>query len=485
MSVRKSLGWSVSQQIWTYVLFLINMVVNARLLSPEEIGVFVLALSVHMILHATREMGVTHYLIREKDLPEQKIAATVLVSTVLAFTLGLIVFLIRGPMAAWFETPGLADVLVFVAITLWIFPFEHASAALVRRDMRFKATHHIAIFSKFVSVAVTLFLAWIGFSYMALAWGLLTEAILRAILFSYVEQRPWRIGPATAGVRKVIDFGGWTTSGSIIHVMALESEKFILGLTMGVGATGLYDRASRLPYMLRQALMISLGRVFLSAFARDIHAGVAIGPKTSALLGMTSGVLWPIFLILALIPDTFVLVVFGPQWTEVARLLPWLLLAQAIWCLLPQLEQILMPFGRVRLYFGARVVQAVVMIGCTVIAVPYGLLAFAQATAIAATIVMVFNWMVMKDMMDVPFAQLSGIHIRSAIASVIAAAPVALWVWADGSNYWVLIGALVLVPPLWALGLYLTRHLLATEVRRMLVTRRANRGEKPTSDQAL
>lgn len=472
MSVRKSLGWSVSQQLWTYVLFLINMVVNARLLSPEEIGVFVLALSVHMILHATREMGVTHYLIREKDLPDQKIAATVLVSTVLALSLGLIVFLIRNWVAGLFDTPGLADVLVFVAATLWIFPFEHASAALIRRDMRFREMHHIVIFAKLLAVVATIYLAWMGFSYMALAWGLLIEAIVRAILFSTIEQRPWRVGPGFKGARAVINFGGWTTGGSLIHVMAMESEKFILGLAMGVGATGLYDRASRLPYMLRQALTMSLGRVFLSAFARDIHDGVAIGPKSSALVGMTSGVLWPIFVILALIPDTFVLVVFGPQWLEAAPLLPWLLLAQGLWCLLPQLEQILMPFGKVRLYFGARVVQAIVMIGCVLIAVPYGLLAFAQATAVAAAIVMVFNWVVMRNLMDIPFAQLSGIHIRSAVTAAIAAAPVAAWVWMDGS-YIALVGALILVAPLWAFGLYITRHLLATEVRRVLANRRA------------
>ena len=473
MSLRKSLGWSVSQQLWTYVLFLINMVVNARLLSPEEIGVFVLALSVHMILHATREMGVTHYLIREKDLPDDKIAATVLVSSVLAFILGLIVFVIRNWTAGLFDTPGLADVLMFVALTLWIFPFEHASAALIRRDMRFREMHHIVIFAKLVAVVATIYLAWVGFSYMALAWGLLLEAVVRAALFSYVEQRPWRIGPGLKGVRKVINFGGWTTSGSIIHVVSMESEKFILGLMMGVGATGLYDRASRLPYMLRQALTMSLGRVFLSAFARDIHAGRAIGPKSSALIAMVSGVMWPLFLVLALIPETFVLVAFGSQWLEAAALLPWLLLAQGIWCLLPQLEQILMPFGKVRLYFWARVVQAVIMIGAALLAVPYGLVIFAQATAVAAAIVMIFNWVVMRDVMDVPFVQLAGIHIRSAITALITAAPVALWVWFDGSSL-MLVVALIAAVPLYGAGLYLTGHLLALEVKRTLAARKQN-----------
>lgn len=475
MSIRRSLVWSLSQQINMYILFFVNMVVTARLLTPEEVGIFVVALSANMVLQSMREMGVTHYLIREPEITNAKISTTFMISIAFAGILGLAMFLLRHTIAGIFDSPEVAQVLVIVAITIWIFPLEHPAQALMRREMRFKALHHISISSKLISVVLTIILAMNGFSYMSLAYGMLTEAACRALMIASVENRHLRTRPTTKHWRTILKFGGWTTGASLANTLATEGEKFLAGALLNLAAAGIYDRSSRLPQLLRQALVTSLGRVFISAFAVDVRAGRSIGSKVEALCASTCGVLWPLFFIMSLLAEPLVALLFGPNWGQVATLLPWILAGQAVLALLPQPDQVLVPHGAVRRLFVLRLMQVIVTLSIVTLTAPLGLETFAKATLVGAMIVVSMNWLALRKWIDVSLTRMAQLHLKSAMTSVFTVLPVSVAVLLEGPSY-MIITALVLTPVFWLAGLYLTKHILSSEIenaRRALRARRA------------
>lgn len=470
MTLRRSLFWSLSQQFGMMVLQTTNMVVIARLLTPEEIGVFIIALSIVTILQALREMGLTNYLIHVREVTDTTIRATFGMSIALCMVLGLALWLTRHQLEAWIGTPGLAQVLAPVVLVILIFPVEQPAMALIRREMRFEALHHITIASKLIAVGTSIGLALMGFSTMALVYGMLAEAVVRMVLLAWAEPRHLRLGPSLRGWKPLLSFGAWTSGASLAGQATVESSKLMVGAILGAGPTALFDRAIRIPAMIRMALFMPLGRVLLSSFSEDLRQGRDIGPKAERLTTVMSGIVWPVFAVLAVLSEEVVLLMLGPQWTQSAVILPWLLLAQSVLALLPQPDQILVPFGHVRRLFSLRIFQLMMSLATSYVALQWGLEVFAMTRTFESSVLIIVAWFAISPYIGVGLRRLVVGHLKSAVVAAVTVLPVAAWKFAgigDGSIA-VLVGLMVLATSLGLLVMIALRHPLGEEVQRAL-----------------
>lgn len=479
MTLRRSLFWSLSQQFGMMVLQTTNMVVIARLLTPEEIGVFIIALSIVTILQALREMGLTNYLIHVREVTDTTIRATFGMSIALCAVLGAALWLMRDTLEAWIGAPGLAQVLAPVVLVILIFPVEQPAMALIRREMRFEALHHITITSKLIAVATSIGFALMGFSTMALVYGMLAEAVVRMVLLAWVEPRHLRLGPSLRGWKPLFSFGAWTSGASLAGQATVESSKLLVGAILGAGPTALFDRAIRIPAMIRMALFMPLGRVLLSSFSEDLRQGRDIGPKAERLTTVMSGIVWPVFAVLAVLSEEVVLLMLGPQWSQSAMILPWLLLAQSVLALLPQPDQILVPFGHVRRLFNLRIFQLVTSLVTSYVALQWGLEVFAMTRSFESSVLIIVAWFAISPYMGVGLGRLLQGHLKSLLIAAITVLPVAAWKFAEvgEGSIPVLIGLMVLATGLGLGAMIALRHPLGEEVQRALywiARRRAN-----------
>ena len=87
-SIKKALTFSSAGQYIVQVFGIIGTVLYSRLLSPEEIGYFVVGMGVFSILNEIRSLGVGQYLSRESHLPElmkEQVFGTCLSTTIITF----------------------------------------------------------------------------------------------------------------------------------------------------------------------------------------------------------------------------------------------------------------------------------------------------------------------------------------------------------------------------------------------------------------
>ncbi len=474
MTLRRSLFWSLSQQFGMMTLQLVNMVVIARLLTPEEIGVFIIALSIVMILQALREMGLTNYLIRAPELRDETIRATFGMSIALCLMLAAALFALRHPLENWINTPGLAAVLGPVVLVILIFPIEQPAMALIRREMRFDVLARISMGAKLLGVITSIALALMGLSTMALVWGLLADAVLRMVLLSRAEPRHLRLGPSIRGWRPLLSFGAWTSGASLAGQAAVQGNKILLGALLGVGPTAFFDRAVRIPGMVRMGLFIPLGRVLLSSFSEDLRQGRDIGPKVERVTAITTGMIWPTFTVLALLSEEIVALMLGQQWGPSAQILPWLLLAQAMPSMLPQPDQILVPYGHVRRLFILRFWLLAQTLFISYVALTWTieglsqLEVFAMFSPVTSILTTLSIWLAIRPYMGSGLGRIARGHLKSALMALATAAPVAAWKFGNlGDGSYVLLVLLMLLAALMGLGAgFAVNHPLTTEIRR-------------------
>lgn len=466
MSTRKSLAWSFSQQFGQKGLQFLASIVIARLLTPDEVGVFAIAMAAQALISSLREFGVGSYLIREEELNDDKIRTAFGIWLAVSWSLGLFVLLVRGPLATLYDTPGIADVMILLSISFFITPFGQPANALLTREMRFDVLHHIALTTTVASIATSITLAALGFSYMALAWGMVAGVVVRALLLIAVRPDHLKLLPGFRYWRDVVQFGGYLTGASLAGTVNTEGVKFVLGGLITPGTLALFERAVQIPSLARQSLFGPLGRVLFPTFSKDIREGHSIGPAVVKLVAAQTVIIWPTFLTIGLLAEPVVVFLFGENWRVAGEILPYILFAQALLPLLPQLEQILVPYGEVRRLFWLRMVLMVSNIGLAVAGAIHSLELFAMLRPVETSIAVTLIYLAIRHLWQVEPGQIHPIYARAVMVSLISAVPAAVVrvIWADAVPIWALLVVAASAPVLWLLGIYLTNHPLRKEI---------------------
>jgi len=473
VSLRTSIAWTFSEQTLQQLLQLASAVIIARLLTPEELGVFALAYAAAAVLTALRTFGVGNYLIREHKLNREKIRSAFAVMLVMSWSLGLLLFFGRHFIADLYGRPSIAEVMALLALSFAIAPFGEPARALLTREMRFRALHNIGLTSAAVGTALSIALAYAGYSYMALAWGLLATSSLSTLLVMLANPGYALLRPSIAYCREITHFGGLLSLTSLIGTANTEGVRFILGGFMGPASLAQFNRAAQVPNVFRQGIFQPIGRVLTPAWSADIRNGRSIGPAAEKLVALNTVLTWPVFLALSFVSVPFITLVFGENWRPAGEIFPWLLLSQGIMVALPQPEQVLVPHGRIGRVFRVRVLAAVFSVATATYGASLGLEAFAISRCVAAAFFLAVTYFAIRSFIDFGLRRFGVRYLRSAGVAILAAIPAAAFRFTehDSMNLLELLVVIAACGLLWLLGIAVTRHFVWGEL--MIVARRA------------
>lgn len=470
MSPRKSLAWSFSLQFGQYIIGFAGSVVVAHLLTPHEMGIFALAMSATYLLSSLQQVGIGDYLIREPVLTEDKIRTTFGVTVLVSWALGTVLFLSRGWVAEIYHAPGISAVLSLLAINFCISPLGQIAGALLTRDMRFDILHNIGVTSAFVGTATGVALVAMGFSYMGLAWGLLVTGLVRVLLLFWVRPQHVALLPSLSRWREIVHFGGYLTGTSIAGTLNVDGVKFILAGAINPAAVALFERSVQIPSLVRQGLFAPIGRVLLPTFSKSIRDGKPIGPGVRATIAASTVIVWPVFLSVGILSTPIIVLLFGDNWRVAGEIMPYILLGNALLPMLPQPENILIPHGRVKRLFKVRAATAILSLAVTAAAAHYGLQWFAKSRVLIDTLYILSVFMATAPYLEISAAALSLEYLRASAVAILCAIP-ALWYRryvGDNLSVPYLLGIIATSGALWLIGIVMTRHILATEIFRLI-----------------
>lgn len=436
-------------------------------------GVFVLAMSVAAVLTSLRTFGVGTYLIREPDLDLSKIRSAFGVMLLVSWSLGIALYLGRQVVADFYERPGIAAVMAVLALSFVVSPFGAPALSLMTREMRFRTLHNIGLVSSVVGTLLSVVLAYLGHSSMALAWGLLATTFLHSTFcLLAVPDRGW-LRPSLAHWRQIVSFGGTLSLGSLVSTVNSEGIKFVLGAFMTPAGVAQFSRAAQIPSIFRQGIFAPVSRVLTPVWSEDIRNGRSIGPSAEKLVAVNTVLAWPAFLVMGLIAEPFIALVFGENWRPAGEIFPWILLSNAILTLLPQPEQVLIPHGKAGAILRIRSQAAVFSLGVGAYGASLGLEAFAISRVAAACFLMILAFLSMRYLLDVSLRRFAACYLRAALVALLVAVPAAVFYF-NGRSSMTLMELLVIIAScavLWLLGIVVTRHFVWGELQ--LVARRA------------
>lgn len=176
--IRIAFAFSLLQRYIELAIQVGSMIVLARLIPPDEFGVFVAGAAVLALAAAVGEFGQRDYLIQERELTRERRAAalglSISVSAACALAIGGALLLLPASVV----DDQLRPVVLVLIMVLLARPFKIAATALLQREMRFGPVCAIGALEAGTSAIVAISLAVLGFGAMALAWGALAGALV-------------------------------------------------------------------------------------------------------------------------------------------------------------------------------------------------------------------------------------------------------------------------------------------------------------------
>lgn len=314
MSFRRSIGVVGLTQIITFSLGLANVVIVSRLLSPEEIGLFSVAVSVLGFAHIVREFGVGHYLVQAANVGPSQLRAAFTVAIISAWSVAGLIFLFRFPMAEFYGDDGIQEILFLIGINFLVLPLGTPVLALMKRDRKFGQLALITIVGTFVQTGVTVAAAFAGESYLSMAWGSLATALSTVVMLQFMRPADTLIMPAFTGIREVLRFGSITSLSSIVEQFGRSAPDLIFGRTLGFAEVAFYSRGVGVTRMIVERINALVRVVHFPTFAADLRKGQDAAELYIKVTDYLVVVTVPLLAVLAILSDSLILFMFGAQW---------------------------------------------------------------------------------------------------------------------------------------------------------------------------
>lgn len=475
MTVRRAAAWSLAAQYTTFAIqFAASVIISRFFLLPADVGLFSIALAAAMVISIFQDMGITRFVSGQPEMRHDAIGDYAAVAVAIGWAVAALVALCAPMLARFFGEPALAGLLVLIAASYLIAPFAIVPAALLVREMDFRALFRVNAGSALMGSGVAVVLAWQGFGAAALAWGVLATALARTgIALAHRPVRP-RVPQSMATIRPMLNFSSSSFVLSASAAIGMRSQDLIVGRLLGVVSTGLFSRAGALAGQLSSLVTGAISSVFYPAFARKRDAGAPLGAPYLHLVACNTALNWAAMVGLAVAAEPIVLLLYGENWAEVAPLLRWMAIGEMLFVAIPLQMDVPILLGRIRTLIWINLLDTVAAIALLTLACLWGL----EAAALSRIAYGLVWWSIYANfqsrLLGFRIADLLAIYARSALCAFAAGLPLLIAAWLGWKGAGLGFGGLVLLSCsgalTWLAAIALTRHPAWDEVRLAFAT---------------
>lgn len=468
MSIRRSILFSSFSQYLLKVIGFVNVIVMARLLTPEELGIYAIAGSVVLIASELKLMGTTSYLVREKEISLQKVQSGIGLSILFSWGLGATLALSSIWLGNFFETPELTTLFQILALNFLFAPFSSVTTSILSRQLKFEKILIVSVLTEISRFVASIAFVLYGLSYIGLAWGILVGSLVEFCLLA--KMRPalasWK--PSFIGLKPIFSFGVYSSLTNLLARFDANTPDLIIGKLGTSAQVAFFSRGVGFLTFLTQLITSGIWPVVLPYLSDVNREGGNIKDAYTRANLLLGGLCWPILAVAGILSYPIIMLLFGEQWKESVPLVSILTIwgvFRIIHCLSPQL---LIIMHRERLMLVKQVCLFCATIVLVYFAFPFGLMMVAWAMACVGVLDFIISSIVVYFTIKLSFFSFIGAMWKN-IVLVFTCFMTAFTLTLFIDIYLIppvlsllIIGPLVLIT--WFTTLYLIKHPLLVEI---------------------
>jgi lipopolysaccharide exporter len=378
----RAVQWNYVGTIGRALAQVVSLVALARLLGPEPTGLFGYALLLISFVALAVEMGLGAALVQAAKLSREQLASVASRLLLVASCATVMLMLLADEIATTlFETPESAPVLRAIAPSLIVSALSIPAAALLRRELNFRALTLIGLASYvFGYIVVGIGVAFAGGGVWSLVAAWYAQSITACIAMQYRVRGSFALGnpmhlPGLTG------FGGIITFTYLLNWVIDSATPFVIGRTFGASSLGAFNVANNLVRTPANHLVTNLQSVLLPASALVQNNLSALRRAYLTALSGVAIIAIPMFGVCSALSHLVIHAVLGERWVVAEPLLTPLALAMIPHSLMAIAGPVLSGAGRPEAELRIQAFVAILLVAALFAASTYGLLALVWVVA--------------------------------------------------------------------------------------------------------
>ena len=313
--------WGASGSAAQLALQLGIQVILARLLGPEQYGLFAMA-AVVILLSTFFTISLAYGLIQKRTVTDEDVRFVNFWQLSVGAAVAIAVFLLADPAAGFFNEPRVAPLIRAMSIVCLLQAAASPSANLLTRDLDFKSIYLAGIASYAVGYGlVGIPLAISGYGVNALVMAFITQTLLSLALLYGCKRHVLGFVTWHRDAYALWSYGFTVFATNINNCVLLHLSRVVVGRLFPSAAMGLYAISYNFVLQLAGAVMGTVQPPLFSASSRVQDDVARLRAVFLKLLAATTLLAAPIFVGMAVVPDTLMLALYGQEWGESAPLL--------------------------------------------------------------------------------------------------------------------------------------------------------------------
>lgn len=292
----------------------IRVAILARILSPEQFGVFGVAVLVLALLEIVTETGINVFLLQEDDRYADYLDTAYVVSAFRGFVIAAGIFLTSGLIANFFHTPAAQPLLVFSSLIPIIRGFINPACIRYQKELKFRSEFLYRTVLVLTEASVAIIVSLLTRSPVGLVWGLVVSALVEVALSHILFSPHPKFTFDRAKFRQIASRGKWVTGFGLLDYIFTQGDNITVGRLLGTTSLGIYQTAYRLSTLPITEVVDVAYKVLLPILVKisdDTRRFRAAAFKSAGVIAVSTLITGSA---IGLFADPLVRIILGPKW---------------------------------------------------------------------------------------------------------------------------------------------------------------------------
>ena len=411
-------AWMVLMRLVIRGTGLINMMIMARLLVPEDFGLIAMAMIFVGAIATLSEFSFDVVLITHQRAGRDHYDTAWTLSVIRGVVMAIILIAIAGQAAVFFDEPRLKAMITVLAISSLLLGLENIGVVDFRKSLNFRRDFLFMAGNKLVAVVITVILAFLWRNYWALVGGIIAGNLWR-VGASYV-MHPYRPGFCLATWRELFALTKWLLLQNVLQFFRNRIDQFVIGKVLGATTLGVYAIAYDLANLVTTELMAPIRRALLPGYAKIIDELDRVRNMFANIFGLTLWLGAPIAIGIGLVADPLVGLLLGDGWQATVPIIQILTIAGFISLLSSGSHPIYLALGRPELQTMLAALSLLLLVPGLIIGTrSFGIFGAAIALVITQTVIAFIDIVLVLRLLQLGPKAIGAVSWRSLSALVV------------------------------------------------------------------
>lgn len=306
--------WTSSASIFYKLSTLLRTVILARILLPEDFGLFGIAVAALSAVHVFTESGISAFLIQRKTTDERHWNTGWVVGIIRGFVLFALLWTTSNLIANFYESPPLSPILRVLAVTVLLQGFNNIAILQLQKKMEFKKKVFLDQLSELLGNISAIVLGIIYQSVWCLVLGKIISSLGFLILSYLVLSHRPRFFIDTSILKEAFFFGRPLLITSVLVYVITTFDDILVGKLLGMSVLGYYTMAYTLANFPTIHVSRTIAQVVFPAYSQVQADLERLRRGFTSIFVFTAAICIPLSVGMATLSHEITEVILGEKW---------------------------------------------------------------------------------------------------------------------------------------------------------------------------